>query len=284
MGGVLTGNRWLGNLQLVFCALLAVGFHVALLRLDIPKTSRTPGMGFERLSLYVIDPVRSVVRKGASPGVAEKAKRPAPSRAPQRPLAHASVEGPRPVKEVAQTKALPREGPQKKEKEGPPPRKLEKARPVDRLDADIHISDDFEGYSPPDEVDEGPAEDRTTEAVSLFEGNTVDEGSIHGSLKTRETSRRIGNITYAKPEYERNDPPDYPRIAKRRGYQGRTKLKVEVLETGRVGRLEVVSSSGFDILDEAALAAVKEWHFVPGTENGRHTTQWVIVPVRFNLR
>ena len=275
MGGVLTGNRRLGNLQLVFCALLAVGFHVALLRLDIPKTSRTPGMGFERLSLHVVDPVRSVVRKGASPGGAEKTKR---------PLAHTSVEGSRPLKEATQTKALPRQGPQKKEKEGPRPRKLEKARSVDRLEADIDISDDFEGYSPPDEVDEGPAEDRTTESVSLFEGNTVDEGSIHGSLKTRETSRRKGNITYAKPEYKRNEPPDYPRIAKRRGYQGQTKLKVEVLETGRVGRLEVVSSSGFDILDEAALAAVKEWHFVSGTENGRHTTQWVIVPVRFNLR
>lgn len=283
MGDVFTESRRLGIFQLVVCALLAVGFHVALLRLDIPKTSRTPGMGFERLSLYVIDPVRSVVRKGASPGVAEKAKRPAPSRTPERPLAHAS-EGPRPVKEATHTKALPRQGPQKKEKEGPLPRKLEKARPVDRLDADIDISDDFEGYSPPDEVDEGPAEDRTTESVSLFEGNTVDEGSIHGSLKTRETSRRKGNITYAKPEYERNAPPDYPRIAKRRGYQGRTELKVEVLETGRVGRLEVVASSGFDILDEAALAAVKEWHFVPGTKNGRHTTQWVIVPVRFNLR
>jgi protein TonB len=50
-----------------------------------------------------------------------------------------------------------------------------------------------------------------------------------------------------------------------------------------VDRVEIAESSGFDILDEAAVKAVKRWQFVPGTAKGKRIAQWVVVPVRFSL-
>jgi len=88
----------------------------------------------------------------------------------------------------------------------------------------------------------------------------------------------------APPRYKETPPPNYPKDARRAGYEGRTLLRVEVLESGKVGQLEIATSSGFEVLDRAALKSVKSWTFVPGTRNGKKTKQWVMVPVRFSLR
>jgi len=93
-----------------------------------------------------------------------------------------------------------------------------------------------------------------------------------------------GVIVDARPKYKENPLPHYPKVARRRGYEGRTVLRVEVLESGKVGRIEIATSSGFEVLDKAALGSVKDWMFFPGTRNGKKTKQWVIVPVRFFLR
>jgi len=92
-----------------------------------------------------------------------------------------------------------------------------------------------------------------------------------------------GNIVYARPKYKQNPPPHYPEVARRRGYEGKTLLKVEVLENGKAGKIEVEESSGFKMLDTAALRSVRGWTFVPGTINGKRTEQWIRVPIRFVL-
>lgn len=46
--------------------------------------------------------------------------------------------------------------------------------------------------------------------------------------------------------------PPYPAIAIRQGVQGQVVLKLTVLETGRVGRADIVTSSGSEALDQAA--------------------------------
>ena len=42
--------------------------------------------------------------------------------------------------------------------------------------------------------------------------------------------------------------------------------------------------SGFQMLDRAAIAAVKSWHFLPAMRDGRPVSAWVEIPVRFHLR
>lgn len=88
----------------------------------------------------------------------------------------------------------------------------------------------------------------------------------------------------AYPDYNISPKPKYPRTARKRGYEGEVKLKVFVLENGKVGKIEITSPSGYEILDQSALEAVKNWVFVPGKENGREISSWVTVPITFQLK
>lgn len=92
-----------------------------------------------------------------------------------------------------------------------------------------------------------------------------------------------GVIKSARPDYKINPSPRYPATARRRGYEGEVRLRVYVLENGRVGKIELAKPSGFEVLDETALNAVKDWVFIPGTEDGREIASWVTVPISFRL-
>ena len=81
----------------------------------------------------------------------------------------------------------------------------------------------------------------------------------------------------------RNPPPPYPALARQRGWKGTVILRVEVLADGTAGTLEVVSSSGHEVLDEAAAAAVRRWRFEPAEANGVAVASHLEIPIRFEL-
>lgn len=60
-----------------------------------------------------------------------------------------------------------------------------------------------------------------------------------------------------------NQAPVYPREAQLAGHQGRVVLWIRIDATGRVARVHVHKSSGFESIDNAAMAAVREWEFEP---------------------
>jgi protein TonB len=91
-------------------------------------------------------------------------------------------------------------------------------------------------------------------------------------------------LKLARPLYRQNTAPPYPRKARRLGYEGIVMLKVLIDENGRVDDLSVHQSSGHTILDRAALSAVRNWLFEPGTEGGIKKKMWVKIPVRFDLK
>jgi protein TonB len=74
-----------------------------------------------------------------------------------------------------------------------------------------------------------------------------------------------------------NLPPDYPARARRNGWQGTVLLLVRCGASGEVVAVEVISSSGHPLLDEAALAAVRRWQFSGGAGE-------LQVPIAFHLR
>ncbi len=78
-------------------------------------------------------------------------------------------------------------------------------------------------------------------------------------------------------------PPDYPEGARRRGVEGRVLLLVSVDSTGAVIAVEIGESSGSDLLDEAARAAVEGWRFEPALLDGEPVSDRVRVPVRFRI-
>ena len=58
--------------------------------------------------------------------------------------------------------------------------------------------------------------------------------------------------------------PEYPLEARRRRLQGSGILEAAVdFKTGRVTSVRMVESTGHKILDEAALAAFRQWRFKP---------------------
>lgn len=83
--------------------------------------------------------------------------------------------------------------------------------------------------------------------------------------------------------YLHNPAPDYPDVAQRRGWEGTTFLNVHVLATGRPDRVVLAASSGHDALDDAAVAAVTGWRFVPAKRGAESVDGWVRVPVVFKL-
>lgn len=90
-------------------------------------------------------------------------------------------------------------------------------------------------------------------------------------------------VTLAIPMYESNPPPNYPVLARKRGYEGTVMVNVEVDTTGRVKDLNLSASSGYKMLDTAALNTVKQWRFVPGKKGDAAVLMWVVVPVQFIL-
>ena len=83
--------------------------------------------------------------------------------------------------------------------------------------------------------------------------------------------------------YRANPPPVYPLIARRRGMEGVVLLRVLVAADGRVTEVEIAEGSGFAVLDQSALEAVRGWHFRPASRGGRAVEARVEVPIRFSL-
>ena len=84
-------------------------------------------------------------------------------------------------------------------------------------------------------------------------------------------------------QYLQNPKPTYPVISKRLGEHGKVVVRVLIGVDGLVQNSEIHQSSGFDRLDQAALATVMRWRFVPGKRNGIPEAMWFNVPINFVL-
>lgn len=85
-------------------------------------------------------------------------------------------------------------------------------------------------------------------------------------------------------DYLNNPKPAYPSMSKRLGEEGQVLLRVLVGQEGGAEQIEVLRSSGFTRLDDAARVAVSKWRFVPAKVGSNATQAWVQVPVTFELR
>ena len=102
--------------------------------------------------------------------------------------------------------------------------------------------------------------------------------------ENRESEGSPPVLTEARPLYRENPPPDYPRVARRRGYEGTVVLEVLVDEAGRVEKVKLAESSGYGALDRAAHRSVQRWKFVAGRRGEQPVKMRVRVPVRFELK
>lgn len=120
-------------------------------------------------------------------------------------------------------------------------------------------------------------DDEPVSSYAARDASTEGEGEPYGM------GRGGAAITRALPLYRENPPPGYPAIARLRGYQGVVLVEAEILPDGQVGQVNLRKSSGYAILDRAALAAVKSWKFEPARKSGIPYTTRAELPIRFVL-
>jgi protein TonB len=123
---------------------------------------------------------------------------------------------------------------------------------------------------------------KETKKQALFPEKASDKKTKDS--KESDTLESISVFHEAKPLSIANTPPQYPRIAQLRSYQGTVVLRVLVNANGTVSKINVLKSSGYWILDKAALNAVKDWRFQPGTDGTKKIDMWVKQPIRFELK
>jgi len=80
--------------------------------------------------------------------------------------------------------------------------------------------------------------------------------------------------------------PTYPERARQAGLEGTVVLKIQILENGRPGHVGVYRSSGSDLLDDAAIDAVRQWRFIPAKNraSGQTIVCYTTMPVVFRLK
>jgi periplasmic protein TonB len=92
-----------------------------------------------------------------------------------------------------------------------------------------------------------------------------------------------GTALMAKPRYRTNPTPEYPIASRRRREEGVVLLNVAVDVAGTPTTISLNHSSGYPLLDRAALDAVRRWTFEPARSGGVAMFSLVVVPVRFSL-
>lgn len=84
-------------------------------------------------------------------------------------------------------------------------------------------------------------------------------------------------------DYLQNPRPPYPPISRRLNEQGKTTVRVLIGVDGLPQRSEIVKSSGFERLDQAAMTAVMRWRYAPGKRGGVPEAMWFNVPINWVL-
>ena len=116
------------------------------------------------------------------------------------------------------------------------------------------------------------------------EGTGEGDGTRSGAGWNLFGMEGLGKSRTTPPRYIENPKPNYPPEAKQKGYEGKVLLKVEVLISGRVGKVNMVRSSGYTMLDQAALETMKKWRFIPARRGEVPIPSWVTILLTFQLK
>ncbi len=119
--------------------------------------------------------------------------------------------------------------------------------------------------------------------VDTVKSITPTTESQHETVKTMPRPSQGTIRAKSKPGYFQNRPPEYPQLARQMHQEGLVMLSVEVDQKGMPVKVEVKQSSGYQLLDQAALKAVKRWRFQPERIGDIPIESKVTIPVKFRL-
>ncbi len=87
-----------------------------------------------------------------------------------------------------------------------------------------------------------------------------------------------------KPELVKKVNPAYPAAAQKNRIEGTVILSLLISEGGQVADVKLLRAAGkFSGLNEAAMAAVRQWKFRPAVKEGKRVKVWITYPIVFKL-
>ncbi|OEF51682.1 ferric siderophore ABC transporter substrate-binding protein [Enterovibrio norvegicus] len=136
----------------------------------------------------------------------------------------------------------------------------------------------------PKPVEKKPVEKKPLEEKPKEEKQVEKKTNVNKANAQVNQAKNSAPVLVKRPTFKvRPSQPKYPRIAKRKGMEGNVLIEVWLDEDGNQTKQNILQSSGFNELDDAALKAVKKWHFNGYKNDGVALAHRVRIPVRFNL-
>lgn len=99
---------------------------------------------------------------------------------------------------------------------------------------------------------------------------------------TTGTASRV-DLPSSDADYLNNPKARYPTRSRELGEQGKVVIRVFIGTDGTAQKAEIKQSSGFDRLDQSALATALRWRYLPGKRAGVPEAMWFNVPFNFVL-
>ena len=271
--------------RLLYCLLGSTLFHGVLLWVPFPMSAGGAGENaLQAVRVRLVDPPRSEARVSEPNGPPRRAvktqqakaekprpmtKRPQAASRPRTQVVKALPEAPSPVpSEPTRSRTVA-----KKSTRQARPEPARHTRPVAaaKVAGNLHLTGPPVPAREPRDRDGADAANESHLARAAAPA-TPDSGEI----------KAAGGLSPVR--YARTVKPRYPGKARRAGWEGTTVLKVRVTTAGTPDRVTVDRTSGFDILDAAAVKAVRHWKFHPARRGIEALSSWVRVPVAFKLK
>jgi protein TonB len=285
-------------------AAASIALHAALIGVflwqaagSLPRSAAAVDVVFQQIAN---GPVESP--SGTAPAKIEEAQPPAdvaeaeavpPADAPDR--AEAETVAPSPVEQVAAVLTTPAPAPLATEPVAqvaaelpaealpapPPPRPVARKRPVE-------VAARVEPKAAPTETASEVARKPSPPpaAAAPAPGAAAESTAPAAVAAAVPTSQPQGDIPVIHDARFRQPPAParYPPRAVDLSQEGTVIVRALVGPDGSADDIVVWRSSGYALLDAAALRAVRGWAFEPASVGGRRITAWVEVPVRFAIR
>ena len=137
--------------------------------------------------------------------------------------------------------------------------------------------------NPPEQVERiesnpRPADSTRTSAEST--PNTLATGTEVGTGEPTDSKYQWIN----EPYFTKRATVDYPQRARQKGQEGVVVLSLFINTRGTLDKVEIAESSGYELLDAAAIKAAQRSRFRPGEIGGQPVPCRAEVPYRFKLR
>ncbi|MCC4116792.1 energy transducer TonB [Aromatoleum toluclasticum] len=117
--------------------------------------------------------------------------------------------------------------------------------------------------------------------------DTSAPANVAGVAQAHTATAAGAGTSFHAPRYDAayldNPAPQYPKLSRRRGEEGKVTLRVRVRADGRAEAVEIAHGSGHPRLDDAALATVQSWRFVPARQGETPIDSSLLVPIVFRL-